>query len=132
MNSKLNQRRRDLKLSTTELSHLLGVSQSTVVRLEQSESSESITLASLKKAAKALGCTLTYSLTPDDTTKRFKSYCGLKRSRTSSLKRTESTLGQKLVRQVNLRSSKLSQAEKILQSCSLSDLSKELRCSRKR
>jgi len=62
--SKLAKARNKAGLSTSELACRLGVSQSTVVRLEQSERRRSISLGSLEKAARALGCELHYELRP--------------------------------------------------------------------
>ena len=131
MKSKLNLRRKDLGLSTTELSHRLGISQSSVVRLEQSEAAETITLASLKKVAEALGCTLNYTLTPLTKTKSKKAYYGMKRSRFSASMRSKSTLSEALRKDVERNSQRLSAVQRIEQACSLSDLTKELRCLKK-
>ena len=60
--SAIRQRRIELGMSTTELAYLLGRSQSTLVRLEQSESEGRISLASLGRVAEALGCKLDYKL----------------------------------------------------------------------
>ena len=56
--------RKALMLSTNQLAKKLGVTQSTVTRMEQSEAKKSITLSSLEKAAEALNCELKYVLVP--------------------------------------------------------------------
>ena len=60
----LKEKRTALGMSTTQLAHRLGVAQSTVVRLEQSEERGTISLESLQRVAGALGCSLTYDLKP--------------------------------------------------------------------
>jgi predicted DNA-binding mobile mystery protein A len=54
-----------LGMTTNQLARRLGVDQSRVVRLEQSELRDSLTLGSLRKAAQALDCTLVYALLPN-------------------------------------------------------------------
>ncbi len=53
-----------LGMSATYLAGRLGVATSTVTRLEQSEADETISLATLRRAADALGCELRYALVP--------------------------------------------------------------------
>ncbi len=53
-----------LEMTSTELAKRLGVSQARVIMLEQAESSDAITLKSLRKVAKALECELVYALVP--------------------------------------------------------------------
>lgn len=134
MKSSLADNRIALGLSTTQLAHRLGISQSTVVRLEQSERAGTITLESLKRVADALGCTLEYSIRPSASVSRGKPpYKGLKRSRTQQLSRnrSKSKVGEALSEEMIHRCRTLSPSEKIFQSCSLSDLAKELRqCSK--
>jgi predicted DNA-binding mobile mystery protein A len=48
----------------THLAKRLGVVASTVTRLEASEAGETISLATLRRAAEALGCELRYALVP--------------------------------------------------------------------
>jgi transcriptional regulator with XRE-family HTH domain len=60
MESKLNELRTALDVSSTRLSHLMGVNQSTVLRYEQSERAGAISLSSLRKFAAALGYRLEY------------------------------------------------------------------------
>lgn len=54
-----------LGMSTAQLARRLGVSQPSVVALEQSEAKGSIELATLRRAAAALDCTLVYALVPN-------------------------------------------------------------------
>jgi predicted DNA-binding mobile mystery protein A len=56
--------RESLGISTAQLAERLGVSQPSVIDLERREAGERITLASLKRAAEALECTLVYALVP--------------------------------------------------------------------
>lgn len=51
-------------MSGPELAARMGVTQSTVVDLENSELHDGIKLASLRRAAEALGCELVYVLIP--------------------------------------------------------------------
>jgi predicted DNA-binding mobile mystery protein A len=51
-------------MSATYLASRLGVAPSTVTRLETSEADETISLATLRRAAEALGCELRYALVP--------------------------------------------------------------------
>ena len=53
-----------LGMSATYLAGSLGVATSTVTRLEQSEADETISLATLRRVADALGCELRYALVP--------------------------------------------------------------------
>jgi len=57
--------REALEMSTYQLAERMGVRQSTVTGLEESERSKSITLRSLEHAASALGCKVVYALVPD-------------------------------------------------------------------
>lgn len=54
-----------LGMSTTQLARRLGVDQSNVVRLEQSEMNDTVKLGTLRRAAEALDCTLVYALVPN-------------------------------------------------------------------
>ncbi len=56
--------REALSMPATYLAKRLGVVPSSVLRMETSEMDHSITLATLKRAADALGCELHYSLVP--------------------------------------------------------------------
>lgn len=53
-----------LGMSSSQLASRLGVDQSTVTRMEQSEAADTISLATLRRAAAALDCTLVYALVP--------------------------------------------------------------------
>jgi predicted DNA-binding mobile mystery protein A len=57
--------RQGLGMSTAQLARRLGVKQPTVVALEQSEARGTIELATLRRAAAALNCTLVYALVPN-------------------------------------------------------------------
>jgi predicted DNA-binding mobile mystery protein A len=52
-------------MTTAQLAKRLGVKQPTVVALEQSEAKGTIELATLRRAAEALDCTLVYALVPN-------------------------------------------------------------------
>ncbi len=54
-----------LGMSTRELAARLGVTSSSVSKLEANEASGAITLRTLQRAAAALGCRLEYSLVPE-------------------------------------------------------------------
>jgi len=62
--SLIRSRRKALCLSLDQLAYRMGLQQSTVVRLEQSERRGRVTLESLRKAAKALNCKLELRLIP--------------------------------------------------------------------
>ena len=53
-----------LGMTTKQFARRLGVSQPRVVALEKGEIDETLTLASLRRAAEALDCTLVYVLVP--------------------------------------------------------------------
>jgi predicted DNA-binding mobile mystery protein A len=53
-----------LGMPATRLAKRLGVVASTVTRLETSEADDTISLATLRRAAEALGCELQYALVP--------------------------------------------------------------------
>ena len=57
--------REGLGMSSQQLAKRLGVKQPSVVALEQSEAKGSIELATLRRVAEALGCTLVYALVPN-------------------------------------------------------------------
>lgn len=133
MSSLILKQRELLGLSTTEVAHRLGVSQSTVVRLEQSEAADTITLASLRKAAEALGCELDYVFRPMARVRKRREYPGLRRSRSAEFQREQSALSEAMARDVKKQALLLSPVERIEQTCSLSDLAKELlECSKMR
>jgi predicted DNA-binding mobile mystery protein A len=52
-------------MSSAQLAKRLGIKQPSVVALEQSEVKGSIELATLRRVAEALGCTVVYSLVPN-------------------------------------------------------------------
>jgi len=54
-----------LGMSTGQLAKRLGVKQPSVVALEQSEAKGTIELATLRRVAEALDCTLVYALVPN-------------------------------------------------------------------
>lgn len=56
--------REGLGMAATHLAARLGVTPSTVTRLETSEADDTISLATLRRAAEALGCELHYALVP--------------------------------------------------------------------
>jgi predicted DNA-binding mobile mystery protein A len=56
--------RRALWMSPSELARALGVAQSSLTRLEQSEIRGTISLQSLKRAAEVLGCDVVYAFIP--------------------------------------------------------------------
>lgn len=57
--------REALGMTTAQLAKRLGVRQPSVVALEQSEVNGTIALATLRRAAEALDCTLVYALIPN-------------------------------------------------------------------
>ena len=58
--------REALGMSSAQLAKRLGVKQPTVVAVEQSELKGTIQLATLRRAAAALNCTLVYALVPNE------------------------------------------------------------------
>ncbi|MBK7675539.1 MAG: mobile mystery protein A [Candidatus Accumulibacter sp.] len=56
--------RQALGMTATHLARRLGVTTSTLTRLEISEADDTISLATLRRAAEALGCELHYALVP--------------------------------------------------------------------
>lgn len=57
--------REALGMSTSQMAKRLGIKQPSVVALEQSEARGSVELATLRRAAKVLDCTLVYALIPN-------------------------------------------------------------------
>jgi predicted DNA-binding mobile mystery protein A len=57
--------REALGMTTAQLANRLGVKQPSVVAIEQSEAKGAIELATLRRAAEALDCTLVYALVPN-------------------------------------------------------------------
>src|SRR5450631_3038229 len=56
--------REALGMSTAQLAKRLGIKQPSLVALEQSEAKGTIELATLRRVAEALDCTLVYALVP--------------------------------------------------------------------
>ena len=108
-------------LSTTQLAHRLGVQQSTVVRLEQSEKRGAVTLNSLRKAAEALGCELVYAFVPDT------SVPGKSRQRSQKPRRRTSQLADQLTTSEIKLARKLSAAQRMRRAFQLSDFARKLR-----
>ncbi|HEY2661802.1 MAG TPA: mobile mystery protein A [Caulobacteraceae bacterium] len=54
-----------LGMTTKQLALRLGVSQPRIIALEKGEVDDTLTVASLRRAAEALGCTLVYAIVPD-------------------------------------------------------------------
>jgi predicted DNA-binding mobile mystery protein A len=54
-----------LGMTAAQMGRRLGISQPSIVGLEQSEANGSITLRTLQRAAEALGCRLVYALVPE-------------------------------------------------------------------
>lgn len=111
--------RLSLGLSTSDLAQRLNVCQSSIVRLEQSEERGAITLASLAKAAQALGAELVYALQP----KQIGDVEGQEAEHSPS-SGISGELREEMVRR------KLSTAERLSEACELSDLARRL-CSKK-
>lgn len=59
--------REALGMTATHQAKALGVTTSSVTRLETSEADDTISLATLRRAAEALGCELQYALVPKKT-----------------------------------------------------------------
>jgi predicted DNA-binding mobile mystery protein A len=57
--------RESLGMSSAQLAGRLGVKQPTVIAMEQSEAKATIALATLRRVAEALDCTLVYALVPN-------------------------------------------------------------------
>lgn len=53
-----------LGMTAAQMARRMGVSQPRITKLEKAEVTGAVTLASLEKAADALGCTLVYALVP--------------------------------------------------------------------
>lgn len=56
--------REAIGMTGTQLANRIGVSQSRITSLEKAEADDSITLASLRRAAEALDCSLVYAIVP--------------------------------------------------------------------
>ena len=136
MNSDIIRSTRKLHgLSSSQLAYKLGVSQSTVIRYEQSEKKGTISINTLKKLALALGYQLEYQLRPIEKTKpintsnRSTNYHGLKRILRKKAPKdyTPSPLSQKMKDDVSINTSTLSEEEKIILTCELSDFALSLK-----
>jgi predicted DNA-binding mobile mystery protein A len=76
--------REALGMSTAQLGKRMGVQQPSIVGLEHSEEKGTIELATLRRAAEALDCTLVYALLPNEplaTTVRARARVFLRRRR---------------------------------------------------
>ena len=73
--------RQALGMSAEQLARRVGVSRATIATLERSEARGRITLASLEKLGRGLGCRLVYALVPEVST----SVSGLRRARARKL-----------------------------------------------
>jgi predicted DNA-binding mobile mystery protein A len=76
--------REALGMSLGQLARRVGVSRETIATLERSEARGTITLASLEKLARGLGCRLTYAIVPEGG-----SIEGLRRKRAMEVARKE-------------------------------------------
>lgn len=63
--------RQALGMSTAQLAQRLKIKQPSLVALEQSEAKGTIELATLRRAAEALDCTLVYALVPNKTLEKM-------------------------------------------------------------
>jgi|ERR1022692_2718879 predicted DNA-binding mobile mystery protein A len=57
--------RESLGMSAEQLGHRLGISKQTVLQQEGNEARKALTLASLDRAARALGCRVAYAIVPE-------------------------------------------------------------------
>ena len=73
-----------LGMSTTQLAKRLGVQHSSVLRLEKREAQGKVSIESLRKAARAMNCTLLYSIVPN---REFKSLEDIVNERAMALAR---------------------------------------------
>jgi transcriptional regulator with XRE-family HTH domain len=115
--------RRHAGLSSSQLAHLLGVTQSTALRFEQAELRGAITIKSLEKIAQALGCSFSYEFSAPPKRRRSRgTYSGLRRgSRTKVTRRTRSVNDTSEQRNLLLARA-LAPSARILQACALADL----------
>ena len=77
--------RESLGMSAEQLARRIGVSRATIVTLERSEARGRITLASLEKLSRGLGCRVVYALVPE----MGASLAELKRARARKLARSQ-------------------------------------------
>lgn len=116
MASKLKDLRKSLNLSSTKLSYLLGVNQSTISRYEKSEEEKTISLSVMEKYLSALGYKLEY---------RFKKIEGIKRPKAKG--RLASTLSQTMKEEEQKRVKELSPINKLKMAYELSLFLKKLK-----
>ena len=77
--------RQALGMSAEQLAQRVGVSRATIATLERSEARGRITLASLEKLARGLGCRVAYALVPEVAP----SLSGVRRARARKLARSQ-------------------------------------------
>ena len=121
--SSLKEMRQKLGASGDQLAYRLGISQSSVVRLEQAEQRGGITLGKLREAAEALGCEVEYKIRLKDTKKKKA------QSRTrakSKAKRAGSFVSEMHRAQEIALAQKLSPSNRLKQAFELSDFYKKL------
>ena len=118
--------RESLNLSTSELALRLGISQSSVVRLEQSAARGTISINTLEKAVKALGGELKVTLTVARKAKSKKAYRGLKRTHLPITKNT-SRLAKAMKADEDNLTRAMSESERISRCFELSDFTKGLK-----
>jgi predicted DNA-binding mobile mystery protein A len=58
--------REALGMTAAQLGARIGVSQSRIARIERDEAHDAVTLATLRRVAEGLGCTLVYALAPNE------------------------------------------------------------------
>jgi predicted DNA-binding mobile mystery protein A len=108
--------REALGMTTEQLGRRLGVKQPSVVAIEKSETKGTIELATLRRVAQALDCTLVYALVPNkplETAIRERARAVLRRHRApvehsmlledQSVKRKDSITLDEIVRDINPR-----------------------------
>lgn len=131
--SQIRKLRMKLGLSTTQLAHRLGISQSSALRLEQSEARGAITLATLERVARAMRVRFDYQFIPQERLSRTGKIekFGMRRLSGSS-KRRESVNDLSRIEDVQ-RNLKASPQDRVRQACELSDLGRKIAlCSNKR
>jgi predicted DNA-binding mobile mystery protein A len=79
--------RQAIGMSAEQLARRVGVTRATIATLERSEARGRITLASLEKLARGLGCRVVYALVPEVAP----SLSGLRRARARKLARSQLT-----------------------------------------
>jgi len=126
--SQIQQVRERLGLSTSQLAHRMGISQSSVVRLEQSERRGTISISSLKRATEALGCKFSYRVTlpKDKNPSSNREYPGLPRMyRAGHSNPSELAL---LLKEEEQRFGRMSDpVQRIRRACEMSDLLRSFR-----